>query len=159
MNARVDASAKFKVRLTVNGEQREFAVDPWRTLLGVLVEDFRLAKTKEGCSIGECGACTVAMDSKLVSSCLVLAVDADGKDIVTMEKLTAGESRFNPLMEAFIHPDEGARRAVRADQGPFHDSGGSGSQGPPALSPEEGRSEGRKPMATHLLGRGPGHHR
>ena len=49
MNARMNASAKFKVRLTVNGELREFAVDPWRTLLEVLVEDFKLAKTKEGC--------------------------------------------------------------------------------------------------------------
>src|ERR1039457_496462 len=107
----MNARTKYKVRLTVNGEDREIAVDPWRTLLEVLVEDFRLAKTKEGCSIGECGACTVSVDGKLVSSCLLLAVDADGKDIVTMEKLTAGESGFNSLMEAFIHPDEGARRA------------------------------------------------
>ena len=78
---------------TVDGERRAPGDrgGSWRTLLEVLVEDFRLAKTKEGCSIGECGACTVAMDGKLVSSCLVLAVDADGKDIVTMEKLTAGE--------------------------------------------------------------------
>ena len=111
MNAIVNASAKCKVRLTVNGEGREFEVDPWRTLLEVLVEDFRLTKTKEGCSIGECGACTVSIDGRLVSSCLVLAADADGKDIVTMEKLTAGESGFSPMMEAFIHPDEGARRA------------------------------------------------
>ena len=81
MNARVDASAKCKVRLTVNGELREFSVDPWRTLLEVLVEDFRLARTKEGCSIGECGACTVSMDSRLVASCLLLAVDAAAPEI------------------------------------------------------------------------------
>src|SRR3990172_7682339 len=111
----MNARTKYKVRVTVNGELREFEVDPWRTLLEVLVEDFRLAKTKEGCSIGECGACTVSVDSRLVSSCLMLAVDADGKAIVTMEKLTAGEAGFNSLMEAFIHPDEGARRARHAD--------------------------------------------
>ena len=87
------------------------AVDPSRTLLEVLVEDFRLAKTKEGCSVGECGACTVSVDGKLVNSCLVLAADADGKDIVTMEKFTTGDPGFSPTMEAFIHPDEGSRQA------------------------------------------------
>ena len=107
----MSARAKIGIRLTVNGETRELAVDPWRTLLEVLSEDFKCAKTKEGCSIGECGACTVSMDSKLVSSCLLLALDADGKDIVTMEKLTACKPGFSPMMEAFIHPDEGARRA------------------------------------------------
>lgn len=102
---------KIATRLTVNGKQRELAVAPSRTLLEVLVEDFRLAKTKEGCSIGECGSCTVSLDGKLVSACLVLAADADGKDIVTMEKLTAGQPGFHPVMEAFIHPDQGARQA------------------------------------------------
>jgi len=102
---------RHMARFAVNGDVRDLAVESSRTLLDVLVEDFRLAKTKEGCSIGECGACSVMMDGKLVSSCLVLAADADGKDIVTMEKLTAGENHFHPLMEAFIHPDEGARRA------------------------------------------------
>ncbi|OGA04798.1 MAG: hypothetical protein A3I00_04860 [Betaproteobacteria bacterium RIFCSPLOWO2_02_FULL_64_12] len=107
----MNARSRHGVRLTVNGEVREMSVDPWRTLLDVLVEDFRMAKTKEGCSIGECGSCTVSMDGKLVNSCLLLAVDADGKDITTMEKLTAGERGFHPLMEAFIHPDQGARQA------------------------------------------------
>ncbi|MGD0023263.1 MAG: molybdopterin-dependent oxidoreductase [Xanthobacteraceae bacterium] len=108
---------KHKTRFTVNGEVRELAVESSRTLLDVLIEDFRLAKTKEGCSIGECGACSVMMDGKLVSSCLVLAADASGKDIVTMEKVTAGETRFHPAMEAFIHPDEGARRTSFASPG------------------------------------------
>src|SRR3990167_1424320 len=102
---------KYTTRLHVNGQLREMAVDPSRTLLEVLVEDFRIARTKEGCSVGECGSCTVSMDGKLVNSCLLLAVDADGKDITTMEKLTAGERGFHPLMEAFIHPDQGARQA------------------------------------------------
>src|SRR3989304_3214636 len=107
----MNARTRHTIRLDINGERRVRQVDPWRTLLDVLVEDFRLAKTKEGCSIGECGACTVSMDGKLVCSCLVQAVDADGRAIVTMEKLTAGESGFSSLRESFIHPDEGARRA------------------------------------------------
>ena len=61
-------------RLNVNGDAREIAVEPRQTLLDVLTEDFRLSRTKEGCGIGECGACTVSMDGKLVSSCLVLAM-------------------------------------------------------------------------------------
>src|SRR3972149_11856748 len=93
-------------RLTVNGEAREIVGAPSRTLLDVLIEDFRTVRTKEGCSIGECGSCTVAMDGKLVSACLVLAVDADGKDIVTMEQQSAGKPGFQPAMEAFIHHDQ-----------------------------------------------------
>ncbi len=101
---------KHDIQLQVNGQRRDMAVESSRTLLDVLQEDFRLARTKEGCGIGECGACTVEMDGKFVSACLVLALDADRKDIVTMEKQTAGMPGFHPLMEAFIHPDEGARR-------------------------------------------------
>ena len=107
----MNARSRHSVRLKVNGEVRHLTVDPWRTLLDVLLEDFKLARTKEGCSIGECGACTVSMDGKFVNSCLLLAIDADGRDIVTMEKLTAGAPGFHPLMEAFIHPDHGARQA------------------------------------------------
>ncbi|MDE3077708.1 MAG: molybdopterin-dependent oxidoreductase, partial [Chloroflexota bacterium] len=100
---------KHEIRLTVNGELRELAVDPWQTLLDVLVTKFRLARTKEGCGVGECGSCAVSLDRKLVCSCLVLAVDADGKDVVTMERL-ATEPGFQPIMEAFVHPDQGALR-------------------------------------------------
>jgi anaerobic selenocysteine-containing dehydrogenase len=107
----MNAPPKQHVRLTVNGQTRDMEVDPWRTLLDVLMDDFKLAKTKEGCSIGECGSCTVSLDGTLVSSCLVLAADVHGKDVTTMEKLTVGESRFTSSREAFIHPDQGARRA------------------------------------------------
>ena len=102
---------KHATLLNVNGDARELAVEPRRTLLDVLTEDFKLSRTKEGCGIGECGACTVYMDGKLVSSCLVLAMDADRKEIVTMEKFTSGDPGFSPTMESFIHPDQIARRA------------------------------------------------
>lgn len=102
---------KHDIQLQVNGQRRNIAVESSQTLLDVLQEDFRLARTKEGCGIGECGACTVQMDGKFVSACLLLAVDADRKDIVTMERQTEGTPGFSPLMEAFIHPDAGARRA------------------------------------------------
>jgi anaerobic selenocysteine-containing dehydrogenase len=114
----MEARSKFDITLKVNGEARPMTVDASRTLLEVLVEDFRLGKTKEGCSIGECGACTVAIEGKLINACLMLAVDADGLDILTMEKLTSGAAGFNPVMEAFIHPDEGARRARHDDSSP-----------------------------------------
>lgn len=107
---------KHQVRLTVNGEFREIEVESEQTLLDVLRDQFRLTKTKEGCGVGECGACAISMDRKIVSSCLVLAVDADGKDIVTMEGLS-DKPGFTPIMEAFIHPDLGAMRASIATPG------------------------------------------
>ncbi|MDY7035278.1 MAG: molybdopterin-dependent oxidoreductase [Thermodesulfobacteriota bacterium] len=99
---------KHSIILTVNGERRQIIVEPWQTLLDVLRDEFKFAKTKEGCGVGECGSCTVSMDRKTVNSCLILAVDAHGKDIVTMEGLT-GESDFHPLMESLV--DQGAIRA------------------------------------------------
>jgi anaerobic selenocysteine-containing dehydrogenase len=111
----MNARASLPIRLSVNGERRDVAVEPWRTLMEALVEHFRLAKTKEGCSIGECGSCTVLLDGKLVNACLVQAVEADGKEIVTIEKLTTGDRGFSARREAFIHPDEDARRARNTD--------------------------------------------
>ncbi|MDO8721889.1 MAG: 2Fe-2S iron-sulfur cluster-binding protein, partial [Syntrophales bacterium] len=105
---------KHQIKLTVNGELHEIAVEPWQTLLDVLRSEFKYSKTKEGCGAGECGSCTVSMDRKTVNSCLVLAVDADGKDIATLEGM-AGEAEFHPLMESFI--DQGAIRASFASAG------------------------------------------
>ncbi|MBW1802938.1 MAG: molybdopterin-dependent oxidoreductase, partial [Deltaproteobacteria bacterium] len=106
-----------QIQLTVNGEHRAIEVEPWQTLLDVLRDEFKLVRTKEGCGVGECGSCAVSMDRKTVNSCLVLALDADGKDIVTIEGLTrdSEEPEFHPLMEAFI--DQGAMRASFASPG------------------------------------------
>lgn len=89
------------LKLTVNGKQYELSVKPWITLLDLLRDELGLTGTKEGCSIGECGACTVIMDGKTVNSCLVLAHEADGKEIITIEGL-AKNGKLHPLQEAFI---------------------------------------------------------
>jgi aerobic carbon-monoxide dehydrogenase small subunit len=89
-----------QINLTVNGKQYQVAVAPSRTLLEVIREDLGLTGTKEGCGMGECGACTVIMDRKTVNSCLVLAAEADGKTILTIEGLADG-GQLHPLQQAF----------------------------------------------------------
>lgn len=86
--------------LRVNGEAVEVAIAPYKTLLEVLREDLRLTGTKHGCELGECGACAVLLDGKPVLSCLVLALECDGANVVTVEGL-AHEARLDPLQEAF----------------------------------------------------------
>jgi carbon-monoxide dehydrogenase small subunit len=90
-----------KIRLTVNGKRHELSVKPWRTLLEVIREELNLTGTKEGCGLGECGACTVIMDGQAVNSCLVLAAEADGKEILTIEGLVDC-GNLHPIQEAFI---------------------------------------------------------
>ena len=89
------------IRMRVNGQQHTLEVPAQRLLLDCLRYDLGLTGTKEGCSVGVCGACSVLMDGELVSSCLALAVFADGKDIVTVEGLAEGE-RLHPVQQAFI---------------------------------------------------------
>jgi aerobic-type carbon monoxide dehydrogenase small subunit (CoxS/CutS family) len=74
-------------QLTVNGETREVAFEPYKTLLEVLREDLDLTGTKHGCELGECGACSVLVDGESVMSCLFLAVEAPGKEVTTVEGL------------------------------------------------------------------------
>ncbi len=89
------------IQLRVNGEAHTLEVPPQRLLLDCLRYDLGLTGSKEGCSIGVCGACTVMMDGKSVSSCLILAVAADGKDVMTIEGLASSDS-LHPVQQAFI---------------------------------------------------------
>ncbi|MDA0746195.1 MAG: (2Fe-2S)-binding protein [bacterium] len=93
---------KQDIRLTVNGRIYELSVEPRKTLLAVLREQIGLTGTKEGCSTGDCGACTVLLDGKPVTSCLVLAVSASGKKILTVEGI-AREGHMHPLQEAMVN--------------------------------------------------------
>ena len=89
------------VRLKINGVEREVAVEPDQTLLGVIREDFKLFGAREGCGIGMCGACTVLVDGAPMSSCLLLAALVEGKELVTIEGLAEG-AKLHPIQQAFI---------------------------------------------------------
>ena len=89
------------VRIQVNGRSYPLDVPPHHTLLDVLRDSVRLTGTKECCSEGECGACTVLVDGQAVCSCLVLAVEMEGQEITTIEGL-AGDGQLDPLQEAFV---------------------------------------------------------
>ncbi len=89
------------VELKVNGLAQEVAVQPHHTLLDVLRNEFKLFGTREGCGIGMCGACTVLVDGKPISSCLALAALAAGQEIVTIEGL-AERGELHPIQQAFI---------------------------------------------------------
>lgn len=95
------AVMKRQVTLNVNGEVHEVEIEPNRLLLQVLRDNIGLTGTKEGCSIGVCGACSVIVDGRLVSSCLTLAAGCAGKNIETIEGL-AKDGKLHPLQQAFI---------------------------------------------------------
>ncbi len=92
---------KKLITFTVNEMGYEVAVAPNKTLTQVLRDDLDLLGTKEGCGVGDCGACTVIMDGKPVNSCLVLAVQADGSTIKTIEGVARGDS-LHPVQETFV---------------------------------------------------------
>jgi len=96
---------RLSIDLTVNGRALRLDVAVHHTLLEVLRDDVGLTGTKECCVVGECGACTVLIDGRSVNSCLMLAVEADGAAITTVEGLATG-GELNPLQEAFL--DQGA---------------------------------------------------
>ncbi len=93
------------IRLTVNGEPLEAAVAQNQTLVQFLREDLGLTGTKHGCGLGDCGACTVILDGKAVNSCLVLAIQANGSEVLTIEGL-AENGKLHLLQQAFV--DKGA---------------------------------------------------
>lgn len=89
------------VRLTVNGEAREATVEPRITLADFLRDELRLTGTHVGCEHGVCGACTVLVDGRAVRSCLMLAVQAEGASVMTVEGLAEPEGRLHPIQQAF----------------------------------------------------------
>lgn len=95
---------KMTIRLTVNGRSCEADIGPHHTLLDLLRDGLGLTGTKRGCEVGECGACTVLMDGVAVNACLVLAPQADGRQVTTVEGL-AGEGKLSSLQEAFLDHD------------------------------------------------------
>jgi carbon-monoxide dehydrogenase small subunit len=89
------------IRLTVNGQLHEVEAPSYRTLLDCLRYDLGLTGSKEGCGVGVCGACTVLLDGKMISSCIALAVFADGHEVTTVEGL-AEDERLHPVQQAFM---------------------------------------------------------
>jgi len=98
--------SKQIITVTVNGQPRELAVEPRWTLLETVREQLSLTGSKEGCGTGDCGACSMIVDGKLVTSCLVLAPEADGCEVTTIEGIApspgTGNGDLHPVQQAFI---------------------------------------------------------
>src|SRR5213593_1046502 len=92
---------KIHIETTINGEPTEFLCEPHENLLTALRNAVGLTGTKEGCTTGDCGACSVVLDGRLVASCLVLAPEAQGRTVVTIEGIADGE-RLHPLQQKFL---------------------------------------------------------
>jgi aerobic carbon-monoxide dehydrogenase small subunit len=93
--------AKVRVQTTINGEPQEFLCEPRQSLLECLRDVLGLTGSKEGCNDGNCGACTVILDGRIVTSCLVLGVEAEGCQITTVEGLAKG-NELHPLQQSFL---------------------------------------------------------
>ena len=93
---------KHEITIKVNGDTYGLSIDPWRTLNEILREDLNLTGTKLGCGTGDCGACTVLIDGRSVTSCLTLAVELDGREITTVEGLAPSGETMHPIQRAFI---------------------------------------------------------
>lgn len=97
---RITGPGKVSISLCVNGETHTVEVEPRRTLLDTLRVNLGLTGTKKGCDMGECGACTILVDGKPMYSCLLLAVECEGKRIMTVEGLSSGD-KLDPVQQAF----------------------------------------------------------
>ncbi len=93
--------SKVHIQTKINGEEVEYLCEPRQSLLEVLREELGFTGTKEGCNDGNCGACSVTLDGVLVDSCLVLAVEAEGKEVRTVEGLASGEG-LHPMQQKFL---------------------------------------------------------
>ena len=118
---------KAHVTTTINGDAYEFLCEPGQTLVDVLRNALGLTGTKEGCSTGDCGACSVMLDGALVCSCLVLAVEADGKPIDTIEGMAEGEDALHPLQRQLPRAQRAAMRDLHARH-PDRRAGAAGAQ-------------------------------
>ena len=96
----VESQKTAHLRITLNGEEVDVSFAPYKTLLEVLREDLGHTGTKHGCELGECGACAVLLDGKPVLSCLVLALECDQRNVLTVEGMGV-DGRLHPLQEAF----------------------------------------------------------
>jgi aerobic carbon-monoxide dehydrogenase small subunit len=95
----------MKITINVNGKQKRFDVEPHTLLLNLIRDEMNLTGAKYGCGIGECGACTVLLDGDAILACMMLAVDADGHRVDTVEGLSNGD-KLHPIQQAYL--DEGA---------------------------------------------------
>ena len=93
--------ARYHVTATVNGDAVEYLCDPEQTLLDVLRDELDLTGSKEGCASGDCGACSVLLDGRLVCACLVLGAEVEGRSVETIEGMADG-SRLHPLQQKFL---------------------------------------------------------
>ena len=93
--------SKIHVTATVNGDPAEFLTDPGTTLLDALRDELGLTGSKEGCGSGDCGACSVILDGKVVCSCLMLGVEAEGHEIITVEGVAQGD-KLHPVQQKFL---------------------------------------------------------
>ncbi|MEP6146196.1 MAG: 2Fe-2S iron-sulfur cluster-binding protein, partial [Nisaea sp.] len=93
--------AKMHITTTINGEPTEFLCEPYETMLDVLRDNLGMTGSKEGCGSGDCGACSVTLDDRLVCSCLMLAAEAEGHEIKTIEGMSEGEA-LHPLQQKFL---------------------------------------------------------
>jgi carbon-monoxide dehydrogenase small subunit len=93
--------SQIHVTTQINGDATEFLCDPGETLMDVLRDRLGLTGTKEGCGTGDCGACTVAVDGRLICSCLMLGAEAEGREVATIEGMATGD-QLHPLQQKFI---------------------------------------------------------
>ncbi len=93
---------KRMINFILNGESVQVEMEPHLTLLQLLRDKLELIGTKEGCGMGECGACTVLLDGKTVNSCIFPALEVDGKSVMTIEGLTDAQGNLHPIQKAFI---------------------------------------------------------
>ena len=93
--------SQIHVKTRVNGDATEFLCEPEETLMDVLRDRLGLTGTKEGCGTGDCGACTVAVDGRLICSCLMLGAEAEGREVATIEGMATGD-QLHPLQQKFI---------------------------------------------------------